>query len=73
MPPMAVTRLSVGATFEAHLSNHPLSAAKAKAVRNGKNKNVSRASGTVTTSGELTIKIMSNQIYANTEKNPVTL
>ena len=73
MPPMAVTRLSVGATLDAHLSSHPLSAAKAKAVKNGKNKNVNKASHTCTTFGVMTIKIMSNQIYANTEKNPVTL
>ena len=62
MPPMAVTRLSVGATLDAHLSNHPLSAAKAKAVRNGKKRKVSMASHISTTFGELTIKIMSNQI-----------
>ena len=62
MPPIAVTRLSVGATLDAHLSSHPLSAAKARAVRNGKKRNVSRASGTVTTFGELTMRIISNQI-----------
>ena len=60
-PPMAVTLLS-GATFDAHLSSQPLSAAKASAVSSGKKRKVSIASQGSTISGDETMRTISNQI-----------
>ena len=60
-PPIAVTRDS-GATFAAHVSRYPLSAAYANAVRRGKNKKVSIASQGSTTSGDETMRMTRSQM-----------